>query len=159
MTRVFDLINNELMPTSLNLKIVIGIVIFILLSAGVGYLVGAKKNPAQNQAAKTSDQSSSPSKNSFFQTQTASLQGKITKVSESGITVENDKKESKTFAASNKLAIYKFATNSTQATPSSDLKAIETGKNAILNLELVGNDYQILSISYLPSVSPPPKKQ
>lgn len=122
--------------------------VIIVIAFLVGILVDRsmlQKNP------NVTNQQPAVSKNSLFQTQSATLQGKITKVSDNNITVENDKGEFGTFTASPRMVIYKFNSGSRQATSSSDLKSIEQNQTVILTLTLSGNDYQIASISYIPS--------
>lgn len=89
-----------------------------------------------------------------FASQTATVQGVITKVDGKIITVVGDKNMEDNFEVSDKLVIYKFTSGSPQASASSKLNSIDLNKNALIILELMENKYKVTSVSYLP---PPPK--
>ena len=86
--------------------------------------------------------------NPLFKTQAATFQGKITSVSGKTLQVESEAGQKGEFGVSDKVVIYKFASDSPTASSSSDLKTIDTGKQAIISLELMGGKYQAISISY-----------
>lgn len=105
----------------------------------------------------------SPSQdNSFFDSQSATVQGTITKITSSTVSITNDKGISGNLPISSKVLIYDY-NNVTQknqeglpiASASSDLKKVEIGKKASLFLELIDGRYQVTSISYFPSLPTP----
>lgn len=91
----------------------------------------------------------------LFKSQTATIQGTITKVEGETLTIQDEKSQTGDFKISPKVVIYKFAPNSPQASASSDLSSVETEKPTLLVLELKGGEYQIVSISYLPPPAKP----
>ena len=139
-------------------KLLVIVVVVFLVGVFVGHsLLGQKVSE------KGTSQTTPPQKNALFQSQTASIQGKITKVEGSSISVESSQGQSGTFTASNRVVIYKFPAGSRQASASADLKSIELDKKVLLALTLINDNYQIASISYLPPIasasaklSPPP---
>lgn len=124
-------------------------IVLILVAGFVGYYV-AKNNltPEVITQTKTTE---APKAQTIFTTQTATIQGTISKVDGNKLSVTNLKQENGQFTVSDKVVIYKFRSGSTQASASSDLKTIETGQQVLLNLELANGAYQVVSISYLPT--------
>ena len=94
----------------------------------------------------------------IFQTQTASILGKVVKAEGDKITVVDQSNKEGAFPVSKKFVIYKPVKNSNQATPSSDLKMIDPTQQAFISLEVIDGKYQVVSITYLPPVlsNPPP---
>lgn len=127
--------------------------ILVIVSGTVGYLAGKGTG-----ASVTPIQSSK-----LFQTQTANIQGKITKVNGSTITIVDDKNQTGEFTLSPKAVFYKqdelpVPGKPYSASASSDMKSISLNTHAIISLEVVDGNYQVTSISYIPAVlqAPPP---
>lgn len=132
-----------------NLKYLLGIVLILIAAAG-GYFFGVSR---QNSSPGSTKQ---VSKNPLFKSQTATFQGTITKIDGSKLSLKDDSGQAGTFSLSPKVTIYKFSGSTRQASASSDIKTLETGKQVLIVLELKDNQYQVISISYLP---PPPAKR
>ena len=137
------------------------VVVLVVVAAVAGFLfgsAGSAKTKLPQVTTGTGNQS--VAKNPIFKSQTATFQGVITKVDGSNLSVKDDKGQTDTFPVSQRAVIYKFKAGSPQASASSDLKTIETDKQALVMLELVDDKYQVVSISYLPPppVAPAPKK-
>lgn len=137
-------------------KYLLAIIVLISVSAVSGFLVGRASNT--QSLTPTTVKTEAPKQNTIFTTQTATVQGKITNVSGSKVSVANEKNQTGEFTLSPKVVIYKFAPGSSQATASQDVNSIETQKNVLVTLELSGNQYQITQISFLPPPPPPPAK-
>ncbi|MBI2596785.1 hypothetical protein HYW41_01390 [Candidatus Daviesbacteria bacterium] len=91
--------------------------------------------------------------NILFDSQTATINAQITQVSSSSLTFSKNN-QTETLPLSPKVLIYKPKTdkskpNSQAATSSADLKSIEVGKTAVIVAEMINNQYQVISISYL----------
>lgn len=127
-------------------------VILVVVAAVAGFLFGSAGS-GKNGLPQITTNNQPVSKNPIFKSQTATFQGVITKVSGNSIEVKNDSGQVATFPVAGKVVIYKFTGASPQASASSDLKSIETDKQALVMLELIDSGYQVVSISYLP---PPP---
>ena len=96
--------------------------------------------------------------NAFFDAQLATIQGEIIEIKNSTILIKNGTGQLKNFPISPKAVVFQLIPGTTQATPSADLKNIETGKKVLIQLELTNNEYQVLTITYLPPlVTPSPK--
>lgn len=137
-------------------KYLIGIV-FILLAATVGYLFGVSVSTSKISLPQISTRQG-VSKNPLFKSQTATFQGTITKIDKSNLSVKDESGRTGTFPISSKVTIYKFSGSSRQASASSDIKTLETGKQVLIVLELKDKEYQVISISYLPPAQPPTKR-
>lgn len=125
------------------------IIVTIFLTALGGFLAGKYlKTPTTFPLVNQVEQNTTPSPDSLFQTQTATFQGKITKVEGANLQVESETGHKTTFPISNKLTIYKFGANSATASPSADLKTIEVDKLVLIMLELIDGKYQAVTISY-----------
>ena len=129
--------------------------IVLALSAGIiGFALGRYYTPPPNQTLKPTEiKNEQPKTNPLFRSQSATFQGEITKVSGNKISVKDEKGQTGDFSVADKVVIYKFKEGVSQASVSSDLKTIDTGKQALVVLELINGQYQVVSISYLP---PPP---
>ncbi|TSC85723.1 MAG: hypothetical protein G01um10147_1114 [Microgenomates group bacterium Gr01-1014_7] len=128
-------------------------VILVVVAAVAGFLFGSAGSTKTGLPQITTG-NQSVAKNPIFKSQTATFQGIITKVDGSELSVKDDSGNTDTFSVSSKAVIYKFTGSSSQASASSDLKSIDTDKQALVMLELIDGKYQIVSVSYLP---PPPK--
>lgn len=129
------------------------IVLLLIIGTLTGFYLG--RYSLQGQLSLTGTQQSQEA-SPFFQTQSASVQAEVSNVDGKNVTLKNQKGETKTFPVSAKLAIFKFSGKSPFASSSADLASVEKGKQAVVVLELVGNQYQIVSISYNPT-PPTPK--
>jgi len=89
--------------------------------------------------------------NPLFKTQSATFQGKIDSVAGKTLQVTSDDGQKGEFGISDKAVIYKFTGTSTTASASSDVKAIDSGKQVLISLELLNGKYQAVSISYFRS--------
>ena len=129
--------------------------IVLAFSAGIiGFALGRYYTPPPNQTLKPTEiKNEQPKTNPLFRSQSATFQGEITKVSGNKISVKDEKGQTGDFSVADKVVIYKFKEGVSQASVSSDLKTIDTGKQALVVLELINGQYQVVSISYLP---PPP---
>lgn len=124
----------------------------MVLSAGGGFLVG--KNTTQMKLiTQPAEQNQLPKANPIFSSQTATIQGEITKVNGSTLSVKTSNGQTEDFPVSSKVVIYKFSGKSPQASASSDLKSVTLGERVLIQLELKDNKYQVISISAFP---PPP---
>lgn len=138
-------------------KYLLAIIVLIAVSATSGFLVGRASN-TQSLTTTTTTKTAAPKQNTIFTTQTATVQGKISSVSGSKVTVLNEKNQTGEFTLSPKVVIYKFAPGSSQATATQDIKSIETDKNVLVTLELANGQYQVTQIAFLPPPPPPPAK-
>lgn len=130
------------------------VLVLIVVAAVGGFLVG-RGGETSNQTPTTQEgQTSQVLSNPLLKSQTATFQGEITAVSGQNLEVKSDGGQTGSFPVSSRLVVYKYTVGSTQASASSELKSIETGKQALVMLELLDNKYQVVSVSYLP---PPPK--
>lgn len=132
-------------------------IILIVIAAVGGFLAGKQNQGGSVSLPKIQSQASQIQSNPLLKSQTATFQGTITKVSGQTIDVKSDSGQTGSFPVSARVVIYKFNGTSPQASASSDLKTIETGKQALVMLELLDNKYQVVSVSYLPP-PPAPKK-
>lgn len=123
-------------------------IIVLALLAGLGGFVVGKKMGASNGA----------QINSLYTTQTASIQGKITGVSDKTISITNNTGQSGSVKLADKFLINKLAGNIPTSTPSSSIKDIEVNKEATLELQLLSSgEFVVYSINYtapLPSLPP-----
>lgn len=146
----------------MNKKILIIVcLVFITIVGALGYTLGKNSSGGnlQKPLIKTTNQSNNktvlttttaPKTNSIFTSQVAYIQGKITKVDDKTLTIEKTASQSASFPISNKFVSYVPKPNSPQATASADLKSIQTNKPALVSLELINGEYQIISVSYIP---------
>lgn len=84
----------------------------------------------------------------LFKSQTATFQGKITKINGKTLDVEADNGQKGRFDLSDKVIIYTFTGSTSIASPSTDLKLLETDKKVIINLELINGKFQAVAVSY-----------
>ena len=115
------------------------VISFALLGFLGGRLTSYKKitnSPVQLEQTKVTT-SFEAATNPLFKSQSATFQGKITKISGRTLTVESDTGQKGEFEISEKVAIYKFAPNSSVASASADIKTIETGKQVLISLNLI----------------------
>lgn len=137
------------MPSFKGIYLIPLLSITIIASALLGYYVGF-----QGYLQKPNSQKGISSEDKFitsplFQSQSATVQGTIIKVSGNKITVQDDKKQTGEFITSPRLVIYRPPKDNKPATPSSDLKTLELNKKALIIFEFANGEYQAASISYL----------
>lgn len=126
-----------------NIIIVILGLVLIIISFFVGMFLGKGQKTNFTPPGNVS-QLSHP----FFEEQSVSFQGKITKVLGNKITFERVDKQVGEFELSDKVAITNF---NGSATASSDLEKIQLNKNASIALDL--KTIKVASISYLPEIN------
>ena len=132
------------------------ILILMLIAATGGFYAGKTTILPGSPYTPTQSGESSTLASSVFKSQTATFQGVITKVDGKNLQVKSDSGNTASFPISERAVIYKFSGKSPQASASSDLKTIETDKQALVMLELLDNNYQVVSVSYLPPPPAPP---
>ena len=131
-------------------------IVLVVIAAALGFLFGKQGQMPGLKTQNPLSTESQTAQNSLLKSQTATFQGEITKVNGQNIDVKSDSGQTGSFPVSSKVVVYKFSSGSTQASASSDLKSIETGKSALIMLELMDGKYQVVSVSYLPP-APAPK--
>lgn len=125
-------------------------IILVLIAAGGGFYLG--KTFGNSKIGGTTPANS----NGIFAQQSATIQGKVTKVSGNMITVQNNNNVSATFPTADKVFISKVTSNNLSATPSSDLNTIQLNQNAFINLQIENGQYKIVSVAILPESQPLP---
>ena len=111
-----------------------------------GYLPQLTQNPNTQTETKTSP---------LFETQTATFTGIITAINGNILSVTDQKKQTDTFMASDRMLIFKLSLTGPSSSPSADLKSVELNKPVVIALEEIGNKYQIVSLRYLPNFAAP----
>lgn len=155
------------MPRDLSKFLPVIVIVLVIAASIIGFLAG--KGSSATKTPPTSSKSSQPGKpgapekpktidvSPLFDTQTATVRAKVTTVSGTSLTVQNQRGQTDTFQASSRLVIYKYPSGASQATSTSDLKDIELSEEALMVLEFADNKFQVVSITYLPkSPAPPP---
>lgn len=137
-----------MLPT-LDKKIILLIALVLVLGLFVGYVLGNQtaKRKAFNYSSKPAEKvvyKTSP----LFNGQTANVIGKITKIDGSKIVVEDSKKQIGSFTLYKKVAIINANAPGQIASPSSNIKDIQLNKEALIYLQLIDGDYQVLSIAF-----------
>lgn len=122
----------------------------MVVAGAVGYYI-AKNNISATTPGGLVQTAPVPETQKIFQEQSAAVQGTITKVDNQTLSVTNTTGENGQFPISPRIVVYSFRPGSTQASASSDIKTITTGKQALIKLELENGQYQVTSISYLPT--------
>lgn len=132
------------------------ITLILVVVAGLGGFIVGKQGGGMASLPKVQTQTNQEASVSpLLKSQTATFQGEITQVSGQTMEVKSDSGETGSFPISGNAVIYKFTGTSPQASASSDLKTIETGKMALVMLELIDGKYQVVSVSYLPPAPKP----
>lgn len=126
----------------------------IVAALFIGFLIGLniKNKTAVNQSENALAQNS---EGAFLDSRSGSVNGSVIKVNGKTITLENSKKQTRDFEASDKVFIL-TSSEKGPASPSSDLSKIEIGKNAFISFTMEGAIYKIHSITYLPTTPPLP---
>lgn len=132
---------------------VIGLIIGGLIGYFVSSMPGFKKGAASVVQNPFSE--SQPSeKTNVFSSQSASIQGKITKLDGDRLSITNSAGVSGEFGISPNAMVFKFRNATSQASPSSDLRTVELNKNVVVNLNFENDAYLVVSISQLPETTP-----
>lgn len=122
-------------------------VISLAIGLGVGY--NFKNISAANNQQIQIDPNKPPQKKPIFKSQIATIEGSITEVKNNMATITNDQGQSDTFLLSTKLVIYKpEKAGSPRAISSADIKQINLNQKALIVLEMIDGNYQIVSISH-----------
>lgn len=142
----------DLTPKSLIIFLAIAVVSF-----SSGFLMGqygpdfkGAKDKTNKQALKENVVTTS----SLFQTQTASIQGEITSVGESSITIKNKSGATDTFPVSTNVVVYKNTQSSGRVLPATGITQIDINQEVVILLEVVDGKYQVISITYPPKATP-----
>lgn len=144
---------------SIHLRYIAILVVLVLLSGAGGYLLGSRTvlpsaTSQQPFALATNTVKTSP----LFQNQTASVYGKITKTTDTILTITDKNGRTEEFAISPKFMVYKALNGVRQATASSQISSIDPEKNASIALEVIDGKYQVVSVTYLPETPLPPTR-
>lgn len=113
------------------------ILIVVILSSGINFL----RLPvlSSNKGVLTAG-------DTFFDTQNASLSGKVTKVDGSTITIENKNGVSRQFTAAKFLTVPVVTSSGNLSTPSADLKTLETGKEYTIFLTVQNGGFEVINL-------------
>jgi hypothetical protein len=142
------------MTEKVNYLLVVILVVVALITGIVGYFLGSGKGKAA-MVSQNNYSSANSSSNPFFDTQTATLNGKITKVNGQTLTVQNNKNQTQDFMIADRIYISTVSDKGQAASPSSDLSKIQTDKKAFINLINTGGSYKVASITYVPTATVP----
>lgn len=126
--------------------------VLMLIAAIIGFVIGNLK-PIMNSSLPqlTQNLSSSPEKGSpLFETQTAMITGTVTALNGNVLTITDQKNQSEQFTASNRMLTFKLSLTGPSASPSADLKSVDLNKPAIFTLEKSADQYEVVSIRFLP---------
>lgn len=144
-----------------NLGIILGVLVLVILFSLVGYslgrVTGNKPAPVQTQ---TPPATESLKKDPFLDNQTALVQGEITSITDSTISIRNDRNQIREFSINPTVGVTELKTGVSQASPSANLKLLAAGKRVSLSLELINDRYEVKSIlvfPYIVPITPSPK--
>ena len=126
-------------------SLIVGILIGLIIGQKSSFLMSLKKNATDQPVLL---QAGMIRTSSLFQSQSAIIQGKITKVENSSLTIEDKNKHSESFPIASTLVIYIPTSNSPISTASADLKFIKINELATILLQVIDSHYKIVSISY-----------
>jgi hypothetical protein len=119
------------------------LVLFLLIIAlAAGFFLG-KKGVGQK-----SSSTEMPKNESIYNSQTATIYGKVTKLSGKKVTIQNNlNKQTGEFEVAESITITKVSSKQPlNATPSSDLNKIELNKDASITLDLREGKYMVTAI-------------
>lgn len=128
--------------------------LILMLTAGIaGYTIGTVKAtkgsfPQLTQKMDNETKTSNP----LFQTESATITGSVTSINNKDLTIANQKNQTGQFMASDRMLIFKFAATGPTSSPSADIKSVELNKQAVFILEKKRENYEIVSIRYLPNL-------
>ena len=145
-----------ILKLSMHLKYTAVIIFSVVIAALLGYAAGNAKllsqSPLPQLAQNISMQETKISP--LFESQTATITGMVTALNGNTITITDQKNQSDQFAVSNRMLIFKLSLTGPSSSPSADLKSVELNKPAVFSLEKNGQNYEVISIRYLPITSP-----
>jgi hypothetical protein len=130
------------------------IVLVILLTISTGWNLYSA-NGLRIMGTKAPQSNPPEGDSSLFDNQSANFTGKITAVNGNKLTVKNNRDITGEITVASSPTIFRFS--NLPASPSSDLKTIETNKDVAINLQVKDGRYVAVSISYIsapPPVSP-----
>ncbi len=142
----------------LNRKAVFAAIALLVVGLLIGYVLGIQvaKGNSRNYSPAPSQQKGSLKTSPLFTRQNATVTGKVTKVDGNKITVVDDKNQSDIFVLSKNIAIVTAIAPGKVATPSTNIKDIQLNQSALIALQIVDGEYQVISIAYTnyPPASP-----
>ena len=133
-------------------KQIIYLIVVLIIGGVLGFFVGRSIGQKATQVSSAAPTSQS---NQLFRLQTATFQGEIVKVNSGSLDVKTDSGQTGSLTLSDRVVIYKFKEGTNQASASSNLNTIETGKKVLIVLDLSGSQYKVVSISYQPPPGTP----
>jgi len=125
----------------INKLVLVGVLALIVgLIVGVGFGKSGTSNPTTSQT---------PTKKPFFDYQISKTNGKVTKVDNRTLTIQNLSGQTLTIPASNPLYI-----NLTPTAPITDLNQIPLDKIGVITAIYTNGKLTVTGISYLPLITP-----
>lgn len=131
--------------------------ILIILSGFIGYRIGYtqyKSNPTALVSSSNSSQAASLS-NAIFAKQSATIQGKITKLAGNTASVINNTNNSGDFPVAKDVVVYTLARSGGSGSSAIGISNIPLNQSVVISLDLVGSSYQIISIFPTPQLNSP----
>lgn len=123
------------------LPVLIGLIL-ITISASAGFFLGQRNAPKPPAFVDPLT--------GFFNTQSATVRGTITKKEGNLLTVKNAKGITQNFNLSKDATIAFFDANKKLSTPSADLTKLELNKDAVLTLRKASGTFSVVAVSYIP---------
>lgn len=135
-------------------------VIFLLIGAVLG-VTASSFLPFPKNFIKTDPLRELASKNTFFKTQLATIEGSVSGVKGKMIIIKNDQNQTGEFEAAESLTVFKKDDPSKPfADAFSGVSFLENGREARLVLELTGDKYLVTSVHYfMPTTQTSPAVQ
>lgn len=137
----------------LNFRVLIGIMILIAIVLAGYYLMNQQSSTSgdpsvpNNPIINTENLKAQIDKNSIFDTQTASIRGKVIDTFDGSIKVENKNKAQGTFTLYSPFYVYK-TDPSGKNSAGSKIEDIELNKDVTINFLLISGEYKVTSLSY-----------
>ena len=126
----------------------VALVGILLASSGASFIVGQSIKPKTNSAPLASI--SSVKGATLFQSQNATIQGKVLKFNDNTLTVQDSKGQTADFAMAKYFSVSKFPNTSGVASVSASVNSLEINKQAMIVLVVQDGEYRVSSVSYLP---------
>lgn len=123
-----------------------------LLAAVVGFSAGRITTPKS-----IAPVSNSVKQAGLFDSQTATINGKIVKVKGDKVTVEHKKGDSRDYRLDKSFTVIRYSESRAESSRSAGIKNIDLNKEGLINLVFKEEEYLVSSIGYLPPPPPPPK--
>lgn len=133
-------------------------VLFGIIGIIIGLLIGiaaVKLLPQKNGDTQVMVDNKATEDNPIFTSQFATINGKITSIDETSLTVQSGVNTSK-FNLNQPIFISKPSSLSRPASPSGDIKIVPLNEFATLNLQKIAGEYKVTTISLLPPTGIPP---